>query len=128
MAAARDDSSTTTGVMACQSWLAWQDGHPDEVVRLAGQIATFDPATMTFGDRHRWVYLFPLIAARLRAGDTAAAVAAARQILDPSQQLLHDELMAALDAACAAWDGGEPDAAAADLAAALDLARDLNYF
>ena len=118
-AAAQEDSSHMTGVMACQSWLAWQDGHPDEVIRLAGQIEKFDPATMTFGRRHRWVYLFPLIAARLRAGDTAASIAAARQILDPSQQLLPDDLMAALDAACAAWDGGRADAAAADLAGAL---------
>jgi hypothetical protein len=127
-AAARDDSSTVTGVMACQAWLAWQDGHQDEVIRLAGQIAHFDPARMTFGDRHRWVYLFPLIAARLRAGDTAAAVGAARQILEPSQQLLPDDLMTAIDAACTAWDGGEAAAAAADLAAALDLAHELNYF
>jgi class 3 adenylate cyclase len=127
-AATHDDSSTVTGVMACQSWLAWQDGHPDEVIRLAGQIAKFDPARMAFGSRHRWVYIFPLIAARLRAGDTAAAVAAARQILDPSQQLLPDELMAALNTACTAWDRGEVDAAEADLVGALDLAHDLNYF
>ena len=127
MAAAPDDNSHVAGMMACQCWLAWQDGHPDEVISLAGQIGQFDPATTTFGGR-RWVYLFPLIAARLRAGDTAAAIAAARQILDPSEQLLPDDLMAALDAACAAWDAGEPDAAAADLAAALDLAHDLNYF
>jgi tetratricopeptide (TPR) repeat protein len=131
MAAAQDDSSTVTGVMACQSWLAWQDGHPDDVIRLAGQFWEFDPATMAFGARHRWVYVFPLIAARLRAGDTAAAVAAARQVLDPSQQLLPDDLMTAVDAACAAWDHGGPDAAeavAADLAGALELAHDLNYF
>jgi tetratricopeptide (TPR) repeat protein len=127
-AAAQEDSSTVTGVMACQSWLAWQDGHPDQVIGLAGQIAKFDPATMAFGGRHRWVYLFPVIAARLRSGDTAAAVAAARQILDPSQQLLPDDLMAALDAACAAWDGNAADAAASDLADVLSLAHDLNYF
>jgi tetratricopeptide (TPR) repeat protein len=128
MTAAPDDDCHMTGVMACQSWLAWQDGHPDEVIALACQIAKFDPATMAFSEHHRWVYLFPLIAARLRAGQPAEAVAAARQILDPSQQLLPDDLMAALDAACAAWDGGAPDAAAADLAGALDLAHGLNYF
>jgi class 3 adenylate cyclase/DNA-binding SARP family transcriptional activator/tetratricopeptide (TPR) repeat protein len=133
MAAARDDSSHISGVMACQSWLAWQDGHPDQVIRLAGQIAEFDPATTAFGGRHRWVYLFPLIAARLRAGDTAAAFDAARQILGPSQQLLADNLTAALDAACASWDradtdGERADAAAAELARALDLAHDQNNF
>jgi hypothetical protein len=42
--------------------------------------------------------------------------------------LLPDELADALDAACASWDGGEPDAAAAGLAAALDLAHDMDYF
>jgi len=39
--------------------------------------------------------------------------------------------MTAVDAACAAWDHGGPDAAeavAADLAGALELAHDLNYF
>jgi len=132
-AAAGDDSSHVAGLMACQSWLAWQDGHPEEVIRLAAQIAEADPATMIFGGRHRWVHLFPLIAAELSSGDTAAAVSAARQILDPSQQLLPDDLMAALDAACSAWEVGQadPDAAdsvAADLASALDLAHDQNYF
>ena len=83
---------------------------------------------MAFGGRHRWVYLFPLIAAQLRARDTAAAVAAARQILDPSQQLLPDDLVAALESACAAWDSGGADTSAADLAEALELAHDLNYF
>ena len=126
--AARDDGTHVTGVMACQSWLAWRDGHPDQVIDLAGQIARFDPATTAFGGRHRWVYLFPLIAARLRSGDTAAAVAAARQILDPSQQLLPDDLTAALDAACSLWDAGEIDAVASGLAGAIDLAHDLSYF
>ena len=27
--------------MASQAWLAWQDGHPDEVIRLAGRIEEF---------------------------------------------------------------------------------------
>ena len=74
------------------------------------------------------MYLFPLIAARLQSGNVAAAVAAARQILDPAQQLLPDDLMAALDAACAAWDRGEAGPAADGLAGALRLAHDLHYF
>jgi class 3 adenylate cyclase/DNA-binding SARP family transcriptional activator len=133
MAAAPEDSSHISGVMACESWLAWQDGRPDEVSRLAAQIAQFDPARMTFGGRRRWVFLFPLIAARLQAGDIAAAVDAARQILRPNQQLLADDLMAALAAASAAWDGGREAGgaagpAAAELTRALGLAHDLHYF
>jgi hypothetical protein len=128
MAAARADNSHVTGVMACQAWLAWQDGQPDQVIRLAAEFGEFDPDTMEFGARHRWVYLFPLIAARLHVGDTAAALTAARQVLHPSQRLLPDELTAALDAACAAGAAGALDAAAAGLAGALALAHDQNYF
>ncbi len=119
MAAAREDDCHVTGVVACESWLAWQDGHPAEVIRLASQIGQFDPATTAFGGRHRWVYLFPLMAARLGSGDTAAALDAARQILDPIQQQLPDDLTAALEAARAAET-------AASLAQALDLAHHLN--
>ena len=98
------------------------------MIRLAGRIAEFDLGTLVFGARYRWVYLFPLIAARLQAGDVAAAVAAARQILDPAQQLLPDDLMAALDAACAAWDGGEAGQAADGLARRAPPGARLHYF
>jgi eukaryotic-like serine/threonine-protein kinase len=114
--------------VAAQAWLAWQDGHPDEVIRLAGRIAEFDLRALVTGGRYRWVYLFPLIAARLQSGEAAAAVAAARQIVDPAQQLLPDDLMAALDAACAAWDRGEAGPAADGLADALRLAHELQFF
>ena len=114
--------------MAAQAWLAWQDGRPDEVIRLAGRITEFGLRSLVSGARYRWVYLFPLIAAWLQAGDVAAAVAAARQIVDPGQQLLPDDLMAALDAACAAWDRGEAGQAADGLAGALRRAHDLHYF
>ena len=114
--------------VAAQAWLAWQDGHPDEVIRLAGRIAEFDLSALVAGGRYRWVYLFPLVAARLQSGDDDAAVAAVRQVLDPAQQLLPDELMAALDAALAAWDGGEAAAAEERLASALRLAHELHFF
>jgi adenylate cyclase len=114
--------------VAAQAWLAWQDGDPDEVIRLAGRVPEFDLRALVTGGRYRWVYLFPLIAARLQSGDVAAAVAAAGQILDPAQQLLPDELMGVLDAALAAWDGGAAAAAEERLASALQLAHELHYF
>jgi adenylate cyclase len=129
MTAAGADSMDVAIATAAQAWLAWQDGRPEEVIRLSDAIASFDDrGTLISGARYRWVSLFPLIAARLQSGDVAAAVAAARQIVDPAQQLLPNELMMALDAACAAWDGGEADAAADGLAGALRLAHDLRYF
>ena len=126
--AAGKDGLYVALTVAAQAWLAWQDGRPDEVIRLAGRIAEFDLDALVTGGRYRWVNLFPLIAAQLRSGDTAAAVAAARQIVDPAQQLLPDDLMAALDAACAAWDRGEAGPAADGLADALRLAHELQFF
>ncbi|HEY7265969.1 MAG TPA: AAA family ATPase [Trebonia sp.] len=115
-------------IMACEAWLAWQDGHPDEVIKLADQIARSKPASIGSSSRQRWIYLFPLIAARLDSAAVAEAVTAARQILDPKQQLLPDELTAALDAASAAWDQREPEVAEQHLKSALLLANNFNYF
>jgi hypothetical protein len=70
----------------------------------------------------------PLLAAHLRLGDTAAAVAAARQVIDPSQQLLPDDLTAALAAACGSWDQGDEARAAGLLTEALTVARTRAYF
>jgi hypothetical protein len=125
--AAGKDTIYVALTTAAQAWLAWQDGHPDEVIALAGRVEEFDLGTLVTGARYRWVYLFPLIAAQLQSGNAAAAVAAAREIVDPAQQLLPDELMAALDAAVAAWDDAEAAAAQERLAGALRLAHELRF-
>jgi hypothetical protein len=128
-AAAENSGPEVAGLITARAWLAWQDGHPDEVIRLSGQIAELDLTAIGYGDRYqRWIYLFPLIAARLRTSAVEEAVTAARQLLDPTQQLLPDELMDTLNAACGAWDRSDPDAAAQGLTAALDLAHELHYF
>ena len=130
-AAAAEETSCVPGpgIMAVQAWLAWQDGRPDEVIRLSGQIAGLDLTAIASGARYQWwVCLFPLIAAHLDHGSVEEAAAAARQILGPTQHLLPDDLTATLAAALAAWDGGQPAAAAEQLAAALRLAHDLHYF
>jgi DNA-binding SARP family transcriptional activator len=121
----------TVGTKACQAWLAWQDRRPDDVIRLAGDNEQIEPGSVgSIGScaRFRWVYLWPLIAVRLAAAATAGAVAAGRQILNPSQQALPDELTAVLQAGCEAWDRGEPTVAADRLSAALALAHQLHYF
>ena len=127
-AAAENAHTPLTGIMACRAWLAWQDGQPDEVIRLADQIAHYEPTTVSIVGAHQWVYLFPLIAARLGAGRVDEAVTAARQVLDPAQQALPGDLTAALEAAGDAWDQGEPGLAGQHLEAALLLARDRDYF
>ena len=116
------------GAMACAAWLAWQDGRPDEVIRLAAEIEQRELSTFGSGAMYRWVYLFPLLAARLRAGELDAAVAAARALIDPSQMLLPDDLTAALTAASESWANGKPAETEQHLANALTLASEHAYF
>lgn len=125
------ETSRLTGGMAVAIWLAWQDGRPDEVIRRAAELGAARLTTLGSGAMYRWVYLFPLLAAHLAAGETAAAVAAARQITDPSQQWLPDDLTAALSVAVESWgsDGpDDPDETARLLDDALILAAAHGYF
>jgi hypothetical protein len=71
--------------------------------------------------------LFPLLAVRLADADTGGGAEAARQMLAPSQQALPDELTAALEAACRAWDAGQADRTTEGLRAVLELAHELRY-
>jgi tetratricopeptide (TPR) repeat protein len=134
-AAGAMDSSHRADAKACLAWLAWQDGRPHDVIRLSEELAKYaelgapDAYHVAAGvTAYKWIYLWPLIAARLDAGDVAAAVAAGRQLLDPAQLWLPDELDSAVVAACQAWDEGEPEASRAQLTAALTLAYELRYF
>ena len=114
--------------MAAAAWLAWQDGRPDEVTKLAAEIEERELDTFGSGAMYRWVYLFPLLAARLRAGETDAAVTAARQLLHPSQTRLPDDLTAALDDASESWADGKQTDTEQHLARALTLATANAYF
>jgi tetratricopeptide (TPR) repeat protein len=128
-AAAGDSVDRIPGITAVQAWLAWQDGRPDDVIRLSGRVMELDLTTIAAGARYQWwVYLFPLIAVRLAEGSIEEAVAAARRMLDPTQQLLPDDLTATLDAASEAWDRDDRAAAARHLKAALAIAREHHYF
>ena len=121
-------SSRIPGGMACAAWLAWQDGQPDEVTRLAAEIEERELTTLGSGAMYRWVYLFPLLAVRLRAGELDEAVAAARQLIDPSQMWLPDDLTSALAAACESWADGKRTDTEQHLATALALASANAYF
>jgi tetratricopeptide (TPR) repeat protein len=114
--------------LSVAAWLAWQDGRSDEVLRLAAEIESLDLTNAGTAPMHQWTYLFPVLAVRLAAGATAEAVAAARRIIDPSQQLLPDDLTDALSAACASWDEGDQPRAARYLTEAMDVARARAYF
>ena len=106
------------------AWLAWQDGRPQDVVALANEALELLETTHFAVS---WVCLWPLIAVHLGAGEVAEAVAAGRQMLEPTQQRLTDELESMLGSACAAWDQEEPEVARAKMAEALQLAKDLHW-
>jgi hypothetical protein len=74
-----------------------------------------------------WICLWPLIAVRLGTGNVSEAVDASRQLLEPSQQRLPDELEPVVIAAGAAWDSGNRELAGAKLAQAVELAERLRY-
>jgi class 3 adenylate cyclase/tetratricopeptide (TPR) repeat protein len=112
--------------MATNAWLAWHDQRYEDVVPLASAALDLWSTTVVRYSWY-WVCLFPLIAARLSAGEIDEAVAASRQLLVPPQQRLPDELASMLTTAGVAWDSGDGQGAADKLAAALDLAGDLRY-
>jgi class 3 adenylate cyclase/DNA-binding SARP family transcriptional activator len=127
-AAAREVGDNIAGGQAAAAWLAWQDGQPGEVLRLAAEIEDRGQKSIGWGALYRWVYLFPLLATHLADDATAEAVAAARQVIDPSQQLLPNDLTAALTAACDFWDRGDAAQAAESLTEALAAARTHGHF
>jgi hypothetical protein len=128
LGAARESGADDAGGLAAAAWLAWHDGRPEEVLKLAAEIDGRDLKTIGWGAMYRWVYLFPLLAVHLAAGAPAEAVTAARRIIDPSQQLLPDDLTAALAAACASWDQGDLAQTPKLLTEALAVARARAYF
>ena len=105
---------------ACLTWLAWQDGRPADVIALAAQIAEINAGITGENLGYGWVYLWPLLAVRLDEDDVEAAVAAARQLLDPAGHWLPDDIEAALQAGVAR--GGLQA-----LTTALALAREYRY-
>jgi hypothetical protein len=110
------------------AWLAWQEGRPDDVVRTAAEADAANEGATGSGNRYRWVYLLPLAAVYVARSDPGRAVAAVRPLLDPGQQALPDQLAAALEATCRAWDGGQRGDVAARLHEALGIARNLGFF
>ena len=58
-----------------------------------------------------WQALWPLIGVALAQDRPADAILYARQLCDPSQQILPWNIEEPLAAAVAAWDAGQPDEA-----------------
>jgi DNA-binding SARP family transcriptional activator/class 3 adenylate cyclase len=121
--------SQVTWATAPLAWLAWQDGRPQEVRRIATEImgAVMSADTDSKGTRYHWVYLLPLIAVSLDEGDHETAVDSARRLLIPGQAMLPATISDEFAAGCRLWDAGDTAQAVRHLAAALSLARSLGF-
>ena len=111
---------------ALMSWVAWKEGRPADAEPLALE-ALAHWGTCVVHYSFYWVCLWPLIAVRLGSGQVAEAVEAGRQLLEPPQLRLPDQLESVVQAGIAAWEEGESQSAARTLGHAVDLAERLRY-
>ena len=101
---------------ACLAWLAWQDGRSQDIVVLANEAGELFRTPLGLATRAcKWLYIWPLVAVRLQEGRVTQAVTAARELLDPLQRRLPDELQSIIESACLSWDRGEADVATGSL-------------
>ena len=111
---------------ALEAWVAWRDHRTEQVIALGTEaLRLWEPDREVYP--FRCLALFPLMSAYLDLGRTEKAVDAARQSLEPREARLPDELEAAVQAACDAWDKGEPDEAGRLVGEAVALAVKLRY-
>ncbi len=107
------------------AWAAWRDGSLGEA--LAQGHAALDAWQGDFKYPFQWTALWPLLAVALMEEEFAWAIEHARALLAPDQQRLPEALVAVLEEAIQAADGGQPEVARASLERALELARDMRY-
>ncbi len=112
-------------VRASLVWLAWNKGRLSDVEPMAEEVLALwrDAAWHPFHS----ICLFPLIDVRLAQGRTAEAVEASRELLEPPQQRLPDELASAVQSSIDAWDNAMPDLASQRLKAAVKLAEHFRF-
>ena len=113
--AALDDDYGYGGLVAAnRSWLAWREGDLDAVDREAARaLALWDDSERTGPTVFQWTARFPLLAAELERGRTAAAAEHGAFLLEASQQPLPENVASALRTGA--------------LAAAVELGRPLGY-
>ena len=109
-------------VNSIEAWFAWRDNRFDDVERLAqdGLAAWgFFP--------FQWIARWPLLSVAFQRRNFSAAIEHAKGMLAPIQQKLPDAVTALLQAAVSAGDTGQPEAALAPLAKALQVATETGY-
>ena len=111
---------------ASLAWIAWrQEDHP-EGERLATEaLELWHGMDDPYG--FDWMALCPLIAIALYRQNSDAAIGFARGLLAENQHPLPEKLLNAIRKACDEWQNGAQEIATADLASAMQVARELGY-
>ncbi len=107
------------------AWVAWRRNDLSEAERLA-QAAWEAWRLHAMPYPFYWQALWPLIGVAVAQDRLADAVAYARRLCEPDQQVLPSELVAFLTAMAGAWDAGRPDEAGDFLNRALAMAQKSN--
>ena len=111
---------------ATMAWACWKREDFENTVALATEaLELWAGLVVTFP--FQWSCLWPLLSVRLATGEVDKAVEASRQLLEPPQLRLPDDLETVLETAVMAWDQGDREVAAEQLSAALELAGHLGY-
>jgi class 3 adenylate cyclase/tetratricopeptide (TPR) repeat protein len=108
------------------AWIAWRQ-KDFAAAREIGQTALADLRQVLMSSPLHWLALGPLLGVALVQNQTADAVDCARQMLDPSQHKLPDNISAPLEQAVAAWKQGNPDEARRQLELAASIAAATGY-
>ena len=108
------------------AWVAWRRGN---LAEARAQALTALEAWRRSATPYPfyWQALWPLIGVALAQARPTDAIAHARCLHEPGQQLLPAELAALTTAALHAWDAGQADSACDHLCRALNLAQQSNF-
>ena len=108
------------------AWVAWRDGVMVEAVS-AGLASAGTQQRQQGINAFRWAGLWPVIGVMLTQDKICEAIDYVRMLLNPSQQLLPENLSIRLEAALHAWDKGQQEEACRLLQQAVPLAEEQGY-
>jgi hypothetical protein len=111
---------------ASLAWVAWREEDYAQAEKLATEaLESWHGMDDPYG--FDWLALWPLIAIAFARKDILRVIEFARGLLDENQHPLVEKLSAIVREACEKWENGTPEAATSDLAAAIQMARELAY-
>lgn len=106
------------------AWLAWLEGNLTEAQAMGQEALTIWQTHFYYS---QWIALLPLLAIAQSQDRLSEAVAYARALLAPDQQILTPTLQSALETAIQAWDADQPDSTRTALQQLIVVAQESGY-